>query len=58
METRDEEQGGILVVERLEFVTIDVGFSVPRLLSDPDEDDDLDSRVDDYLTNDTGQDFS
>lgn len=55
LETRNQKQARILIIESLELFIIDVGRSVPWFSPDPEENKDLNSGVDEDLTNDTGQ---
>lgn len=57
LEGGDQEQCRVLVIERLQFLIIYVRLGVPRLTTDPEEDEDLDREVDDGLTDDAGQDL-
>jgi hypothetical protein len=57
LEGGDQEQRRVLVIERLQFLIIDVWFGVPRLTTDPEKDKYLDREVDDGLADNAGQDL-
>jgi hypothetical protein len=56
LERRDEEEGRVLIVKRLELVDVYIGLGVPRLHSNQEEDTELDESVDERLRDNARQD--